>query len=203
MVLAATLFAWAGIALDLFGFDGSETRSIGETIGTLEIAAVLLAIRARVLGIASSESEGFRAALEHRSGAQSLELGCAIGSGVGAFAACLPASMIIFAIYNLFPYIDLKTGVLLGLGIVAEASLAAAWTGLASKLAGRVPAIAIAVGAFVLARLNVPGPLRAILPAPLPLSTAGLLVHTICALMATLGLALTAAALAESGTESA
>ena len=176
---------------------------MGAKLARSEIAAVLLAIRARILGIASGDSKGFRAVLQHRTGALPLELGCNIGAGLGAFVACLPGSLSIFAIYNLFPYSGVAAGALLGIGLLAEASLAAAWAGLASKLAGRVPAIAIAVGAFVLARCNVPAALRAILPAPLSLSADRLLVDTICALTATLGLAMVTAVLPESGTESA
>ena len=203
LMLGTAFFAWAGISLDLFGFDGSEIRSIGVTVGTCEITAVLLAVRARVSGIASIDAEGFRAAVQHRSGALALELGCTLGSGVGALVACAPVAILVLAIYNLLPQVGLSEGGLLGLGLAAEASLAAAWTGLAAKVAGRVPAIAIAMGVFVLARCNVPHALRAILPAPLPLSASELAAHSAYAILAALGLSLAAAAMPDSATQSA
>lgn len=203
VVLGASFFAWAGIALDLFGFDGSPHRSIGLTIGTFELAVVLLATRARLTGIASSDAEGFRAAVSHKAGALALEVGCATGVGVGASVACVPAIALIFVFYTLFPDVGWRMGALLVGGLATEAALSAALVGVFARVAGRVPAIAIVVGAFVLARSNVPSPLRAILPAPLPLGAAELLTNVVSALLATLGFAVIASVIPDTNTENA
>lgn len=203
VVLGASFFAWAGIALDLFGFDGSPHRSVGLTIGTFELAVVLLATRARLAGIASNEAEGFRAAVSHKAGALALEVGCATGVGAGASLACVPAIAIIFVLYNLHPNLGWTMGTLLAAALATEASLAAVLVGVFAKVAGRVPAIAIVVGAFVLARSSVPSPLRAILPAPLPLGVAELLTNVTSALLATLGLAVIASVIPDANTENA
>ena len=203
VVLGAGLLAWAGIALDLFGFDGSEVRSIGVIVGTIELAVVALAVRAHTTGIVSAESEGFQAALRHSAGSLAVELGCTVGSAVGAFAVSMPTTILLFAIYNLFPSEGWAGIGILCVGLITEASLAVAWAGFASKLAGRVPAIAIAVGVFIVARCNIPVSLRAILPAPLPLSTSALAVAVLGNVLATLGLVLATIALPDSNAERA
>ncbi len=203
VVLGAGFLAWAGIALDLFGFDGSEARSIGVVVGTIELAVVTLAVRAHTTGIASAESEGFQAALRHGAGPIPVELGRTVGSAAGAFAVSMPATILVFALYKLFPSEGWGGVGLLCIGLVGEASLAAAWAGFASKLAGRVAAIAIAVGVFIVARCNIPVSLRAILPGPLPLSTSALTVAVLGNALATLGLVLATIALPDSDTERA
>jgi hypothetical protein len=162
-----------------------------------------LAVRARLTGITATDEDGFPASILHRVGRMTIEAGAAAGAGVGASLACLPGLAIVLVLYNVYAHLEPAMIILTPLALAAEAMLAAAWAGVAFKLAGRVPAIAVPVGAFVLARVALPAPVRALLPAPLSTNVRDALVHASVALLAALGLALMASSLARGNGERA
>lgn len=197
IVLAvAGLLAMAGISLDLFAFDGGPARSMGVVVGTMEIAGALVAAGARMSGIASGESEGFRATLQQTMGPGALEVGAVFGAGIGAAIPCWAGMVILCVFYNLLTSdgVGLVRLVLLGGGLAMEATITAAWAGLGARFAGRVFAAAAATGAFVGARLGLPAAIGALLPSPLGGADAALLAGIGVGALAATGIALVTAA---------
>lgn len=193
VLMTALVVAWAGVSLDVFAFDHSAARISAQLVGTLEIAAVVIAIRHSALGVTSGSDGGFRSAIVQRIGPVPFELGSAIGAGLGAAAGCVPVLAIIIVLYNLYPEASGAAALLVLLGLATEAAVAAGWTALGAALVGRAAAPAIGFGTFVMARFALPLPLRALLPAPLELSPGALLSRSACATLATIGVALIAA----------
>ena len=203
VVATAVVVAMAGVSLDLFGFDGAPSRSVGVVVGTFEIAGVLLAVGARLSGIASTRAGGFRAALVQTMGSTRAELGVTSGAGIGAASAAGAGMLLVCVVYKCMSSEGLTYGslVLTSAALLVEAAVAAAWAGLGARVGGPVAGAAVGLGAFVVARSGVALPIRACLPAPVPTGTADLFVAIGTGTLAVLGLVLVASALPAVGEE--
>ncbi len=197
VVAVAALIAMAGVSLDLFGFDGSPARAAGMIVGTFEIGAMLLAVSARLSGIASEDSEGFRAAVVQVMGTTAAEFGVTVGVAFAAGAVSWLGAGIVFALcmYMGQASADVPGAFLIALALMGESAVAAAWAGIGARVGGRVAGAATGMAAFAIARLDMPLAVRACLPAPLPSDVAGLLASLGTAALAATGLVLVTGAL--------
>lgn len=197
VIAGAVLVAMVGVSLDLFGFDGSPSRSAGMIVGTFEIGAILLAVSGRLSGVASEDSEGFRAAIVQAMGATAVDLGATIGVAVAAGAVSWLGVGVVFVFYMYMGQMaaDVPRAFVVALALMGESAVAAAWAGIGARVAGRVAGAATGMAAFAIARLDVPLGVRACLPAPLPSDVAGMLVSLGTAALAATGLVLVTGAL--------
>jgi len=192
VVAFAAFAAMVGISLDLFAFDRSSASSVSVVLATFEIAAVMLAVGGRLSGIASGDAPGFRSTVVQSAGFTATELGATVGAGAGSAIASWPVAVLFCVIYNLLSSsgVDAARLALTGIGLGVEATVAAAWAGLGARVGGRVAGAATGVAAFAVARLDLPKPLLACLPAPLPSTTLDLVTAIGAGALAVLGLGL-------------